>query len=153
MAEMKQTKPTPERVASYGKRTDGTPKGAGFFGEIPRMDDPKSFSTELSAEVNIDGKPMMFPLLVPTLTRQVINHLLSTDKVNNNDPRSKQMESAIYEKAIQHAVGRINTGKSPFAQDGEFNQLPMSEDDAMRQGAQQEAVQMGLPTPKPMGKK
>jgi len=55
--------PTPERVKSYGAREDGTPKGPGFFGEVPRLDDPEMFSGELSATGDLktpDGKPVLF---------------------------------------------------------------------------------------------
>lgn len=152
MGEITQTRPTPERIASYGNRTDGTPKGAGFFGELPRRDDPTSFSGELSAEVTIGGKPLLFPLLVPTLTREEIDHLLSTSKADLHDPGAQKIEAGIYEKAIQHAVGRIQTGKSPFAGEGEFHPLPASQEDNMTKGFHAESERMGGAAWQPMVK-
>jgi hypothetical protein len=93
----------------YGKRADGTNKGKGFLGELKRPDG--DVSTEISVGVNIGGKEMEIPTLVPTLTKQEINHLLA-----GGDPTE-----AIIQKAVGHAKTRIAQGKSPFAQPGEEN--------------------------------
>lgn len=131
--------PPPERVKTYGTRTDGTPKGPGFFGEIPRADDPAVFSGELSATGDLttpDGKPVLFPLLVPTLTREEVTYLVSTSKLNSDDPKAHAIEQAIYRKAQEFAAQRLAQGLSPFAGHGEQVPLPTSEEDAMQQGFQ-----------------
>jgi hypothetical protein len=98
----------------YGKRSDGTEKGAGFFGELKRPDG--RISTELSTDDPIDGsgKKVLHPLIVPTLSKAELDYLLTTDKRDNN-----VMEDRIYEKAATHARERIKAGKSPFAGPGE----------------------------------
>lgn len=105
--------PSKQRVASYGKRQDGTPKGAGYFGEIPHPGKPGQFSTELSIGVNMDGKDAQIPLLVPTLTKQEIDAVIA-GKENNG----------IVQKAVDHAKKRMQQGKSPFAQPNEMIPLP-----------------------------
>lgn len=102
-----------QNVISYGLREDKTAKGPGFFGELPRPTSAGGgFSTELSATGNLNdkqGNPILYPLLVPTLSRQEINTLLRNEKPTD----------AIYHKAEVHAAKRIKEGKSPFAQVGE----------------------------------
>lgn len=106
-------RPSKERVASYGSRPDGTPKGAGYFGEIPHPKKPGVFSTELSIGVNLDGEETQIPLLVPTLSRQEINAVVS----------GKDTES-IVKKAVEHARTRLQQGKSPYAGPDEIYPLP-----------------------------
>ena len=96
----------------YGKRADGTAKGEGFLGALKRPDG--GISTEISIGVNIDGKEVEIPALVPTLTKQEIDHLLADGKPT----------PAIVEKAVAHARGRIEKGLSPFAQPGEQAKAP-----------------------------
>ncbi len=86
----------------YGTRPDGTFKGPGFLGELKRPDG--GISTELSIGVNIDGKEIDIPLLVPTLTKEEIEHLLE----------GKELTDAIVDKAVKHAVKRRKEGRSPF---------------------------------------
>jgi len=88
---------------NWGTRSDGSPKGPGFMGTLQRPDG--SVSTELSIGVNLDGKETEIPSLVPTLTKQETNHLLS----------GGQPTPEIVQKAVQHARQRISLGKSPFA--------------------------------------
>lgn len=114
---------TPSQPTDYGKRVDGTPKGLGFFGEIKRADDPKMISTELSATFEIAGKTVLMPLLVPTLSRDEINALVSGDKNATKE---------IYDKAFQHGIARIQAGKSPFADTGEQVPLPQTQEEAMQ---------------------
>jgi hypothetical protein len=87
----------------YGNRTNGTPKGVGFLGELKRPDG--SVSTELSMDVTVDGKKMLIPTLVPTLTKEEINFLLSGGRPTKE----------ISNKAFQHAMERKKKGLSPFA--------------------------------------
>ncbi len=82
-------------------------KGQGFLGTLKRPDG--MVSTELSIGVNIDGKEIEIPSLVPTLTKEEITYLLK-----GNKPTQK-----IVDKAVKHAKKRITEGKSPFAQKGE----------------------------------
>lgn len=98
-----------------GLREDGTPKGMGFLGQLKRPDG--KVSTELSIGVEFDGKEFLIPSLVPTLTKEEIDFLLTQDEV----PVSEWPES-ILRKAEDHAKKRLRMGLSPFAQDstGEF---------------------------------
>lgn len=82
-------------------------KGKGFFGELQRPDG--RISTELSIGVNLDGREIEIPSLVPTLTETEKNFLL-----NGNKPTP-----TIVKKAVDHARKRMKEGKSPFAQEGE----------------------------------
>ena len=91
----------------YGPRNDGTRKGRGYFGEIPTTDG--KVMTELGVGVEIDGKEVEIPLLVPTLTREEISLLAS----------GQRPSPSVMKKAIDHAMARMRQGKSPFAQDGE----------------------------------
>lgn len=88
---------------SYGLRTDMTPKGTGYFGSLPHVSGNPS--TELSSTVNFDGQDRLIPLLVPTLQRSEIQHLLG-----GNDPTRD-----IVQKAVQFARARMSQGLSPFA--------------------------------------
>jgi hypothetical protein len=107
---------------SYGLRTDGTPKGVGFFGEIPNTDNPSMYSTELSTTVHIDGKKRLIPLLVPTLNKQEIDLLVDSKKAYA--PENKPAIDAIVDKAVDFARDRIKRKVSPFAEPNEFHELP-----------------------------
>jgi len=96
-------------------REDGTPKQAGFFGQLPRSDG--KVSTELS--VNADG--MFFPLIVPTLNKQELQFLL------DNPPDPQKIPEPILMKAMEHAYQREKQGKSPFWEPGE-EQYPVPQD-------------------------
>lgn len=114
-----------EDQPDYGLREDGTRKGSGYYGPLQSKDPrfPKgSISTELSADVDIDGKKLHFPLLAPGLSRKEIDSLLAGQKPTD----------AIYDKAISHAQQRIATGKSPFAgpDDGQI-EVPNYEEPSM----------------------
>ncbi len=100
----------------YGLRPDGTPKGPGFLGELKRPDG--KVSTELSIGVTFeDGKEIEIPMLVPTLTQNEINDLLSVPE--GTDIFKHPTGESIAKKAIEHAKMRISQGKSPFIQEGE----------------------------------
>jgi len=86
----------------YGKRNDGTYKGPGFLGPLKRPDG--DVSTELSVGVNLDGKEVEIPALVPGLSKEEIDHLL-----NDGEPTD-----AIVSKAVEHARKRMKEGRSPF---------------------------------------
>ena len=95
---------------NYGLRTDGTPKGSGWLGELKRPDG--RVSTEMSIGVNIDGKDSLIPTLVPTLDKTEIDYLLKTpeDKIDWQSGMGK----TIVQKAVAFAEPKIKEGESPF---------------------------------------
>lgn len=101
-----------QEVTPFSKRADGTDKGLGFFGVLDRPDG--SESTELSIGVTFDGKEIEIPALVPGLSRQEIDSLLSGGEITD----------VIVDKAIANANLRFKEGKSPFAEEGEQGELP-----------------------------
>ncbi len=98
----------------WGKRINGTQKGKGFFGELPYGNKKNEIATELSTSVNVDGKDILIPLLVPTLNREEIDSLLAGGKPSES----------IYKKAIDFSQKRKAAGKSYFAEKGEKHKLP-----------------------------
>ena len=100
-------------MADWGMRPDGTPKGTGYFGPI-KHPNGRDVSTELSADSSdvLGGK--LFPLLVPTLTREEIDYLIS----------GKQPTTAIFHKAASFAKDRAKKGFPLFAAEGEIFKLP-----------------------------
>jgi hypothetical protein len=105
MAQLIDGEDVPEE--SFGNRSDGTPKGRGFLGPMQR--DDGDVSTEMSIGVNLGGQEVEIPLLVPTLSSEEQYWLLH----NNPDPRAVPQQ--IVDKAVQHAIERMNQGLSPFA--------------------------------------
>jgi len=95
---------------NYGNRPDGTSKGLGFFGELKRPDG--NVSTEVSVGVNIGGKEMDIPLLVPTLSKAEVDQVLSMRP-------DEQPPEALVRKAAEFAKQRLAQGKSVFAGAGE----------------------------------
>lgn len=96
-------------------RVDGTLKGKGFLGELPRHDG--KVSTEISIGVNFDGEERLIPSLVPTLSKEEIDHLLK-----DGGPTE-----VIISKAVEHAKKRMAEGKSPFADEGYQKPSPLQE--------------------------
>lgn len=102
-------KPVPPTPRNNGTtRPDGTKKGKGFFGEIKRPDG--NVSTELSIGVNIDGKEVLIPTMVPGLTKEEITHLTSG---KYNPQARKGIDDVISRKAIDFAKERA-AKKQPF---------------------------------------
>lgn len=97
----------PAQPVPYGLREDGTPKGNGFFGMLPHSNGNRS--SELSIGVNFDGKEHLIPSLVPTLSREEINHLLG----------GNAMTDAIVSKAVEHARQRMMAGLPVWAMPNE----------------------------------
>lgn len=87
----------------FGKREDGSAKGNGFFGVLKRPDG--KVSTELSVDMDFGEGKESFPLLVPTLNKKEIDHLLSGEKPTND----------IYNKAIDFYQARKRAGLPAFA--------------------------------------
>lgn len=88
----------------YGLRTDSTMKGRGYLGEIPLPDG--RVATELSVGVNIGGKEMIIPAIVPTLSSKEIDYIRSGKSVLDNE--------GIMNKAVEHAKKRLASGLSPY---------------------------------------
>jgi len=97
-------------ISTYGLRPDGTPKGSGFLGELIRPDG--GISTEVSIGLNFDGKEVLLPLIVPTLSKGELDFIL---KYGGNGKIPKQ----IINKAAAHALQRMREGKSPFKMENE----------------------------------
>ncbi len=100
-------------LPDYGMRHGGAGKKyTGWKGELKRLDDPTQVSTEISTTVGLNGKEVEIPLIVPTLNKKELDFLLSVD------PKSKEfgarLPKSVMKKAIDHAVTRIKSGKSPF---------------------------------------
>ena len=93
------------------KRPDGSLKGPGFLGTLERPDG--KVLTELSVGVNLDGKEVEIPTLVPTLTKEEVRYLVNAQEGSTNifqTPVGKR----IMQKAVDHARERMKEGKSPF---------------------------------------
>lgn len=94
-----------------GLRPDGTPKGSGWLGELPRpvsMDPGKTrpgVSTELSVGVDFGNGEQLIPTLVPTLSHPEVQWLLNNQGLPP-DP--------IMQKAVDFARQRMRQGLSPF---------------------------------------
>lgn len=100
----------PRATPDYGLRPDGTPKGRGWLGEI-RLPNG-GVATEYSIGVNIGGKEMDIPTLVPTLTPEEVN-LMANDII----PNGKRVPDTIVAKAAAHAKDMWNQGRSVWADD------------------------------------
>ncbi|MBU9378702.1 hypothetical protein [Burkholderia gladioli] len=105
-----QVNPATIDESQWEKRPDGTTKGNGFLGVLRRPDG--GVSTELSVGVELDGKEVDVPSLVPTLTRAEVNAVLS---LKDGQP----MPDSVVQKAADFARKRIEQGKSPFADPSE----------------------------------
>jgi len=101
---------------NFGLRPDGTPKGAGWLGILYNANNEPV--TEYSIGVEIDGKQMDIPTLVPTLTEEEIRSVRYASSFPPDDPRS-QPSAEIVQKAVDHARKRIANGQSPFRTDAE----------------------------------
>jgi hypothetical protein len=94
----------------YGLRWAGTNAGApltkkqrGYFGEM-RTPDNRPIG-ELSSEFEYDGKNIAHPLIVPTLTKEELDLLISGGRPTED----------IFKKAQMWALSRIERGQDPFA--------------------------------------
>ena len=98
-------------LAPYGMRyleegqtlSDATPKGKGYFGEIPM--NQGGAMTELSSAYDQNGKLVSHPLIVPTLNKQEVDLL----------KMGLEPTPEIYKKAQDYAQQRIGADQSPFA--------------------------------------
>ena len=100
---------TEEGLAPYGLRNSGEgAKGKGYLGALPTKEG--GVATEISSEFEYKGKNVEHPLLVPTLNKAEIDHLLA----------GKEPTEAIYSKAQSFAKKRIDEGKGTFAEPTEM---------------------------------
>jgi hypothetical protein len=96
---------------TWGRRDlDQSEKGLGYFG--PLVTKSGGVMSELSESSTMNGRLVEYPLVVPTLTPDELQHLLMMDP-DARVPRS------ISEKARVFARTRLAAGLSPFAQPGE----------------------------------
>ena len=97
-------------------REDGTPQGPGYFGELASIEDEDLGATELATGAfDVAGAmARLIPMIVPTLDRQELIHLVDGGRPN----------WGIVEKARAHAEARISQGLSVFAAPGEQQELP-----------------------------
>ncbi len=102
---------TPLDRSQWEKRADNSEKGNGFLGLLKRPDG--RVSSEISIGVEIGGKEMEIPSIVPTLTPQELQILLSQEWEN------KPLPPSIIQKAIVHAQQRLHAHQPVFAQPGE----------------------------------
>ncbi|MCR4330972.1 MAG: twin-arginine translocation signal domain-containing protein, partial [Patescibacteria group bacterium] len=86
-------------------RQDGTQKGMGWLGALKRPDG--GVATEYIIGVNIDGRDIEIPTLVPTLSKSEIDWIL-------NAKDSDTIPQPITDKAVDHAVAQLKKGESPF---------------------------------------
>ena len=97
------SKENPFSVNTGDYRKDGTHKGLGYFGILWKSNG--KVATEMSIDVDYNGKTIEIPALVPTLNKEEVSYLL-----NGNNPTDE-----IINKAIEHAQKRLSENKSPFA--------------------------------------
>lgn len=102
----------PREVPDYGKRNDGTQKGSGYFGELPLKGG--GIATEYSIGVNIKGKEVDIPTLVPSLSEKEKKKMLE-DII----PNKKKIPDEILKKAVAYAQIRMSQGLSPFKEENE----------------------------------
>ena len=90
--------------ASGKNRPGGAPKGKGYFGEI-KSKDGRFVSTELTIGVDFGEGEENIPLLVPTLKKSQIDHLMA----------GKKPTDEMFDAAIDFALARKKAGLSPYA--------------------------------------
>jgi tape measure domain-containing protein len=97
-----------------GNRKNGTKKGLGFLG--PLVDSSGNFVTEFTVGVNIEGKEIEIPTLVPTLNKEEINKILTLKE-------SDVIPTEIIDKAVAFAKTRLEKGLDVFASPTESKSL------------------------------
>ena len=91
-------------------RPDGTAKGSGWLG--PHKTESGSDVSEYSIGMDIDGKEMDIPTMVPGLNDDEIKQLLTAAEYESFP------NTAIVSKAVAHARKMLAEGKSVFAPEG-----------------------------------
>jgi len=93
---------TVPKTRIHGLRENGSPKGTGYFGPLALVDEEDCYTAELPFNI---GTGWWVPLVVPTLTRAELTHLVAGGKYTNN----------ILHKAMTHAQHRHTLGLPAFA--------------------------------------
>lgn len=89
-------------VDDYGLRPDGSRKGAGWLGSLPTSDG--DIATELTFDIDMDGKRIYLPLIVPGHSEEDMDAMLS----------GGQPSAEAYDRAVRHGLDRIRRGLSPY---------------------------------------
>jgi cell fate (sporulation/competence/biofilm development) regulator YlbF (YheA/YmcA/DUF963 family) len=109
----------PAQSVDYGSRPDGSAKGTGFFGELELPGGGVATEYSMSVDdIQVNGRPVDFPTLVPTLTKEERDLM-----INDIIPNDKQPPKEIVNKAIDFARSRIEQGLPLFAtpeEEGKF---------------------------------
>lgn len=98
--------PMLSRLDPNETRPDGSKKGMGWLG--PYKNANGDDVTEYSIGVEIDGKQMDIPVLVPNLTEKEIMSVLKASEYGEFP------HGDVIDKAVAHARMMIAKGKSPF---------------------------------------
>ena len=110
-------------------RSDGSKKSKeGFLGPITNYISGGTM-TEFSTSIEVNGKEIEIPTMVPTLTYEEIAYLrtlIPGEGFNLKNP----IEARIINKAKNHALKRLKEGKSPFFQENEERTKKASGDEA-----------------------
>lgn len=100
---------TPEEMADWGDRPDGTPKNAGWRGIIPLPNG--DVMTEVTIGVEIDGVETDIPLIVPSTTDDDLN-IIASLAMGLIDV--SEIPQEIEDLAITWAEYRISENLSPY---------------------------------------
>jgi hypothetical protein len=99
-------------------RRDGSKKSArGYLGPIKNKVTGGTM-TEFSVGIEIDGKEVEVPAMVPTLSSSEIEYMQEMEPGKGWD-MSNPVEQSIVKKAKDHAQKRLSEGKSVYYQDSE----------------------------------
>jgi hypothetical protein len=91
-----------DRYQSPNDPNPPRPKGRGFYGEVKRPDGG------ISTELGVDTGRGEIPAMVPGMTRNEMNSVLSARD-------GQAFPDSVYQKADSYAAFRLLNGKSPFA--------------------------------------
>lgn len=93
----------------YGLRHGSNqPKAQGFMGEVPVPGG--GVATEYSMDMDLNGKQVQMPSIVPTLSPQELGRVLASASSDGAMP----IPDDIAQKAADHAAYRMAMGQSPF---------------------------------------
>ena len=95
----------------YGNRWNSQdPKQQGYYGEVSRPDG------KISGEISVESDLGQIPTMVPGLSLDEMNWLLSSDPSAAKAFKSaERLPASIYNKAYDHAAMRRLQGLDPFA--------------------------------------
>lgn len=107
---------------SFGRRPDGSYKDVGYYGTLFGLDG--SGITEMSIGVEIEGREMDIPMLVPGLSLEAREAIVFGDP----DKTANELLNSIPAKdralIFSHAEERVKQGKSPFFSTMDDQQIP-----------------------------